>query len=63
MERLVDRYMASRLFECLLEHIAHCREDAQTLYDCFHNIDEENLFKALKNLYDIGIAMNKPICF
>jgi len=45
------------------EHVAHCREGTSTLYDCFHNVDEENLFVALMHLCDAGIEMSKPISF
>jgi hypothetical protein len=43
------------------EETAHCREHAHTLYDCFHNLDEENLFEALDNLCDQAIDMDRPI--
>ncbi len=45
------------------EHTAHCRAGATSLYDCFHNVDEENLFSALIELCDVGMRMNRPISF
>ena len=45
------------------EHVAHCRTDAKSLYDCFHNVDEENLFEALRGLCDEAMSLGKPISF
>jgi hypothetical protein len=45
------------------EHVAHCREGAKSLYECFHNVNEENLFEALIDLCDKGISLKKPISF
>jgi hypothetical protein len=45
------------------EHTAHCRADASSLYDCYHSVDEENLFEALIGLCDVGIEAKKPISF
>lgn len=45
------------------ERVSYCRENAKSLYDCFHNLVEENLFEALTNLCRVGIEMKKPICF
>jgi len=45
------------------EHVAHCREGAASLYECFHNVDEENLFEALQELCDEAIKLERPISF
>jgi hypothetical protein len=45
------------------EHVAHCRDGATSLYQCFHTPDEENLFEALIDLCDKGIDLNKPVSF
>jgi hypothetical protein len=45
------------------EHVAHCRDGATSLYHCFHNVDEENLFEAMIDLCDKGIELQKPILF
>ena len=45
------------------EHTAHCRAGATSLYDCFHNVDDENLFDALIGLCDLGIESERPISF
>lgn len=45
------------------EHVAHCREGAESLYDCFHNVDEENLIEALDQLCDTAIELQKPVSF
>lgn len=45
------------------EHVAHCRDGATSLYQCFHTVDEENLFEALIDLCNRGIELKKPISF
>jgi hypothetical protein len=45
------------------EHTIEFRKIASTLYDCFHNVDGENVFEALIALCDEGIRLNKPILF
>ena len=45
------------------EHTADYRADAKTLYDCFHNVDGENLFEALIELCNQGIQAERPIAF
>src|SRR5215831_7655804 len=37
------------------EHTAEYREDATSLYDCFHDVNGTNLFEALIGLCDIGV--------
>jgi hypothetical protein len=49
--------------ENAFEHVAHCREGASSLYDCFHNVDEENLFEALRQLCREGIELKRAISF
>lgn len=44
-------------------HTAECRGEAKTLYDCFHNVDDENLFEALIELCSQGIQAGRPIEF
>ena len=36
---------------------------ASSLYDCFHNVDGENLFEALAALCTAAIERDKPILF
>ena len=45
------------------EHTAANRRGATSLYDCFHNVDGENIFAALIALCDEGIKRNQPIVF
>jgi hypothetical protein len=45
------------------EHTAEFRRGAQSLYDCFHNIDGERVFEALIALCDAGIGCDRPILF
>ena len=45
------------------EHTAENRRGAGSLYDCFHNVDGENLFEALAALCDEGIQRKQPIVF
>ncbi|SRR5260221_7514354 len=42
---------------------AEYRADTQSLYDCFHNVDGENLFEALIELCNQGIQAQRPISF
>jgi hypothetical protein len=49
--------------EGAFEHTAEYREGARSLYDCFHNVDGENLFEALIVLAREGIRANRPITF
>ena len=45
------------------EHTADHRKGARSLYDCFHNVDGENIFEALIALCDEGIRRKQPIVF
>lgn len=45
------------------EHTADYRRAARSLYDCFHNVDGENVFEALIALCDEGIQRQRPILF
>jgi hypothetical protein len=45
------------------EHTTEFRRGAQSLYDCFHNIDGERVFEALIALCDEGIRCDRPILF
>lgn len=45
------------------EHTASFRHGARSLYDCFHNVDGENIFEALMTLCDEGIQRKLPIVF
>jgi len=45
------------------EHTAEYREDATSLYDCFHDVNGTNLFEALIDLCDIGVQYGRPITF
>ncbi len=43
------------------EHTAEFRRNARSLYDCYHNVDGENIFEAFIALCDEAIRCNKPI--
>jgi hypothetical protein len=45
------------------EHTADYRRGARSLYDCFHNVDGENLFEAIIALCDDGIKRDRPVLF
>jgi len=45
------------------EHTAEYREDATSLYECFHDVNGSNLFEALIDLCDVGLANQRPITF
>jgi hypothetical protein len=45
------------------EHAAGYRDGAASLYDCFHDVNGTNLFEALLELCDVGIANKRPITF
>jgi len=45
------------------EHAAEYRRGARSLYDCFHNVDGENLFEAIIALCDDGIKRDRPVLF
>jgi hypothetical protein len=45
------------------EHTADFRAEASVLYDCFHNVDGENLIEALIHLCEVGIRSQNPILF
>jgi Immunity protein 70 len=45
------------------EHAAEYREGARSLYECFHNVDGENLFGALITLAREGIRAKRSISF
>ena len=45
------------------EHTVEYRTGARSLYECFHNVDGENLFVALVALAHEGIRVKRPISF
>lgn len=45
------------------EHTAENRVGAESLYDCFHNVDGENLFEAILQLCDTARKHERPITF
>ena len=45
------------------EHTAEYREGASSLYDCFHNVDGENLFEAILDLCALARQHKRPITF
>ncbi len=45
------------------EHTAESRAGARSLYDCFHNVDGENLFEALLDLCSEALRLQRPILF
>jgi hypothetical protein len=49
--------------EGAFEHTAEYRAGAKSLYDCFHEVNGENLFEALITLCRQGISSQRPISF
>jgi hypothetical protein len=45
------------------EHAAEDRVGAASLYDCFHDVNGENLFESLIGLCRQGISSKRPITF
>lgn len=45
------------------KHTSQFRSNAQSLHDCFHNVDGENLIEALLRLCDEAISRRRPILF
>ena len=45
------------------EHTAAYRKGAASLYDCFHNVDGENLFESLLYLCTVARENQRPITF
>jgi len=45
------------------EHTVEYRRGAKSLYDCFHNVDGENVFEALIALCEEGIERDRPVLF
>lgn len=45
------------------EHTAEYRVGANSLYDCFHNVNGENLFEALLKLCAVARQHERPITF
>jgi hypothetical protein len=45
------------------EHTAEYRAGAKSLYDCFHNVNGENLFEALLELCAVARQHQRPITF
>jgi hypothetical protein len=43
------------------EHTVEFRSGAKSLYECFHNVDGENLFDALRDLARLALSKNLPI--
>nr|BAJ06999.1 putative uncharacterized protein [uncultured bacterium] len=45
------------------QHTAEYRKGARSLYECFHNVDGENVIEALIRLCDLGVESHNPILF
>ena len=45
------------------EHTEEYRADAASLYDCFHEVNGENLFESFIGLCKLGISSQRPITF
>lgn len=45
------------------EHTAEYRSNARSLYDCFHNVNGENLFEAILSLCAVARQHKRPITF
>jgi len=57
------KQLPPRSFQSAFEHTAEYRDKVGSLYDCFHNVDGENVFEALIALCDEGIRRLRPISF
>lgn len=57
------RKLPARDLARAFEHTTQWRRGARNLYECFHNVDGENLFDALIELANEGIRVNQPIVF
>jgi hypothetical protein len=49
--------------QAAFEHTAEYRAEAKSLYDCFHNVNGENLFEALLELCAVAREHKRPITF
>jgi hypothetical protein len=45
------------------EHTAEYRANAQSLYDCFHDVNGDNLIEALLRLCEVAAQAKRPITF
>jgi hypothetical protein len=45
------------------EHTAEYRAGANSLYDCFHNVNGENLFESILKLCAVARKRGRPITF
>ena len=45
------------------EHTSEYRDDASSLYDCYHNVNGENLFEALIAICEAARQHERPITF
>lgn len=45
------------------EHTQRLWSAARSLFDCFHNVDGENLLQALIRLCERGVALDGPLLF
>jgi len=45
------------------EHTSEYRVGAKSLYDCFHNVNGDNLFEALLELCSVAKQHKRPITF
>jgi hypothetical protein len=57
------RHLPPRSFQNAFEHTVKYRAGARCLYDCFHNVDGENVFEALIALCDEAVRRQRPILF
>jgi hypothetical protein len=57
------RSLPSEELEGAFDHAAEYRAGAKSLYDCFHEVNGENLFEALISLCRQGISLQRPISF
>jgi hypothetical protein len=57
------RTRPARKLQDAFEHTADCRQGAVSLYDCFHNVNGENLFEALMLLCEEAERRQLPILF
>lgn len=57
------RTLAPEEPEGAFEHTEEYRAGAKSLYDCFHEVNGENLFEALITLCRQGISSQRPISF
>jgi hypothetical protein len=65
LQSIGDRFkeLPPEYIDGAFEHTVEYRSGAQSLSDCFHNVDGENLFEALLDLCGEALRLQRPILF